>query len=83
MKAESIKAGLAKALSRQVRLELTNGRTLPVPHPDFAMFSPDGSEFIISFPEGGFDIISVDEVAAVRVGPRLPPSSKVSPPTTR
>ena len=48
-------------------VNLSDGRSFPIPHPDFLMVSPVGNTVIAFRESGGFDIIDLDQITGVTV----------------
>jgi len=66
---EALRAAVAKATKSRVSLKLTNGDLLEVPHPDFVAFAPQPAREVIVFrSDGGFEVVALDEIAAVCIG---------------
>lgn len=50
-------------------VQLASGRSLPVPHPDFASLSPTGRTMVIHTKNDGLEIVDVILITSVSIQP--------------
>jgi len=65
MNANEIKELYQAAPFKPFELVLPNGSTIPVPHPEFMMFSQDHRTIYVAQPEGGAKRIDVKLIVAI------------------
>ena len=69
MNVESIKAAVAGSHKNPIFIQLSDGRSMKVEHPDFVNFSrrAEDTEFIVWLENGGVAVVSIDEVVSVEM----------------
>ena len=53
---------------RPFTVNLSDGRSFRVAHPDFLIVSPDRATVIVFHESGGFDILAPDQITGIGVG---------------
>lgn len=49
---------------------ISDGRSFPVPHPDYLFFPPVGDTVIIVLQDGGFQIVDLDQITGMEIPKR-------------
>jgi hypothetical protein len=65
MKAEQIRSLIHKVPFKPVKIELDNGRTVIIKHPDFLFFNESGNTAIVT-EENEIQLIGVEHISAVK-----------------
>jgi hypothetical protein len=76
VKLTAIKDHVRSARFRPFELMLNDGKILPVPHPDFIFFVPNGAEFIVVAPDTSINILDAESVTRVRLLPEAKSGAK-------
>jgi hypothetical protein len=72
MTAEAIRA--AQRAHHPFRLRTADGKTLEVPHPDFATLSPTGRTLIVFNPDDTYEVLDVLLITSIEsIRPATPP----------
>lgn len=66
MVANDVRAALKAQPFAPFDIRLSDGRSLPVPHPDFAAMSPDKWELIIFRQGGGWDYVDIGSITSLQ-----------------
>jgi hypothetical protein len=57
---------------RPFRVHITDGRTLEVPHPDFALLTRGHDMLVIDTEDDGLEMVNMDQIARITIRrPRL------------
>lgn len=76
MKLAAIKDHARSAKFRPFELMLADGKVLPVPHPDFILFTPTADEFVVVTQDNSINILDSDSVTRVRLLPETKTGTK-------
>lgn len=75
MTLRTLKGLRAAAPFKRFEIHLADGNALPVATPDHLFFMPDGKEFLVVLPDGGFRFVDATQVvSAGRNGQRMKPA---------
>jgi hypothetical protein len=77
MKVSGVQESLRERPFRPFDINLPEGRTVHVFHPDFALLSPDGRTLLAYERDNSFHMIDVALITNIRVGPAS--AANVSP----
>ena len=67
MNAKSIREICDKRPFRPFIVHLSDGRNIPVEHPEMVLYPPSGQEVIIYQPDDSFDFIDVFQITSLKV----------------
>jgi hypothetical protein len=76
VKLTAIKDHVRSARFRPFELMLNDGKILPVPHPDFILFTPTSAEFIVVTQDNAINILDAESVTRVRLLPEAKSGAK-------
>lgn len=65
MKREALKDAVQTALNFPVFVELSSGRKLSVPHPDYVLFPPEVNVVVVVTSGGGFNVVDPAQIVSV------------------
>jgi hypothetical protein len=70
MNVKSIREYCEEKPFRPFTIHLSDGRSIPVQHPEMVLYPPNGQELIVYQPDNSFDFVDVFQITGLKVKSR-------------